>query len=800
MQSRIIRLAAQFALLIFSVGSQAAPSHPILFVTQVPVPNDFTTIGSTFGNHQGTLGSAFRGGDLWIRYPDGTLRNLTAEAGFGSEGFQGENSIAVRDPAVHWDGEKAVFSMVVGAPTRRYEYNNYYWQLYEVSGLGPGETAIITLVPNQPEDFNNISPTYGTDDRIIFTSDRPRNGARHLYPQLDEYEEAPTVTGLWSLDPETGDLFMMNHTPSGAFSPTVDSFGRVIFTRWDHLQRDQQADGDSGGANVYGTFDYSDESADALMLYGVREEVFPEPRHTRDDLLEGTNLEGHRFNLFFPWMINEDGTEEETLNHIGRHELSQYFNRSINDDSRVREFIFTPEGRTNQHPIENLFQIKESPTEPGLYFGVDAPEFATHAAGQIVTLSGAPDMNPDRMVVEHITHPDTADASDNPAPTHSGLYRSPVPLANGELLAVHTYETRADRNEGSRAEPVSRYDFRITMLNRDGDYFVPDEPLTGGISKTIWWWDPDVRVDYSGELWELNPVEVRARPRPTRRTSELQEPEAAVLAEQGVDETALRDYLTSNNLALVVSRDVTTRDQGDRQQPFNLRIAGTETQTASSDGKLYDISHLQFFQADQLRGIGLTSPDDTTPRPGRRVLARHMHDENVKNPPIDPGFAGSVRLGDDGSMAAFVPARRAMSWQLVSPQAEPVVRERYWLTFQPGEIRTCASCHGINTTDQSGGGVPQNEPEALRTLLQYWKESIVQIGGEIRARVRRGGNGRIQIHWPTGGATMSVETTSDLTDGTWTPVEGEPEIVEDQFVHELEESQPMRFFRLVERD
>ena len=47
---------------------------------------------------------------------------------------------------------------------------------------------MITKVPNQPANYNNISPIYGTDDRIIFVSDRPRNGASHLYPQLDEYE------------------------------------------------------------------------------------------------------------------------------------------------------------------------------------------------------------------------------------------------------------------------------------------------------------------------------------------------------------------------------------------------------------------------------------------------------------------------------------------------------------------------------------------------------------------------------------------------------------------------------------
>ena len=50
-----------------------------------------------------------------------------------------------------------------------------------------------------------------------------------------------------------------------------------------------------------------------------------------------------------------------------------------------------------------------------------------------------------------------------------------------------------------------------------------------------------------------------------------------------------------------------------------------------------------------------------------------------------------------------------------------VVRERYWLTFQPGEIRTCASCHGLNTADQANHAVPTNMPIALVQLLKYWK-------------------------------------------------------------------------------
>ena len=193
----------------------AAPTNSILFVTQVPVPADFGTIASTFGNQRGDPFSCGRGGDLYIRYPDGTLKNLTRAAGFGQPGPQDPNGIAVRQPCVHWSGQKAVFSMVVGSPANINSATTYYWQLYEITNFtNPSAVPVITKVPNQPTNYNNIAPLYGSDDRIIFTSDRPRNGERQLYPQLDEYEELATVTGLWSLQPTNGDLFLIKDRKS----------------------------------------------------------------------------------------------------------------------------------------------------------------------------------------------------------------------------------------------------------------------------------------------------------------------------------------------------------------------------------------------------------------------------------------------------------------------------------------------------------------------------------------------------------------------------------------------------------
>lgn len=692
--------------------------NPILFVSQVPIPADFTTIGSVFGNHLPTMQSAGRGGDLHLLYPDGTLRNLTAEAGYGNAGQQGVNAIAVRDPEVHWDGGKAIFSMVVGAPTSQFQVIETYWQLYEVTGLGAGQTAVITKVPHQPPDFNNVSPVYAPDDKILFTSDRPRNGQRHLYPQLDEYETAPTNSGLWSLDPANGALRLLDHAPSGNFDPTVDSYGRVIFTRWDHLQRDQQADADAQGGNVYGTFDYSDESAGAAMLPRA-EELFPEPRPVRTDLLAGTPLEGHRFNHFFPWMIHPDGRELETLNHIGRHELHHYFNRSRNDDPNLIEFIAGAVPRFNPNSIENFLQMREDPTQPGRYFGVDAPEFQTHAAGQIVSIELAPGVAPDGVAVGYETLRATRGVTPEggtPDPEHTGFLRNPLPLSDGSLIAVHTPETRADDNEGSRANPVSRYDFRIKALAWDGTSWLPSTPLTAGITKTISYWDPDVLVSYSGELWELDPVEVRPRTRPAELTVPLPAPEQSVFDDEGVSVATFREMLESQGLALIVSRDVTTRDILDEQQPYNLRVPGG-AQTTGSPGTLYDVSHMQIFQADQLRGIGGMA----NPRDGRRVLARHLHDERVTDYLDDTAPPGSVALGLDGSMAALVPTSRALSWQLLAPDGEEIIRERYWLTFQPGEIRVCTSCHGLNTEDQANQSTPTNAPEALRALLQQWQ-------------------------------------------------------------------------------
>ncbi len=421
--------------------------------------------------------------------------------------------------------------------------------------------------------------------------------------------------------------------------------------------------------------------------------------------------------------MNLDGTSEETVNHVGRHEFAgTYLPAAFNDDPALsfysREGVYA--NRTYLRGDGGIFHMREDPRQPGVYYGTHAREFGTAAANELVRFTGSPSLNAEQMVITPVTDPATAGFTVDgatPDPKHSGMYRNPLPMADGTLVAVHTSETRLDTNEGTRAAPRYRYQFRLKTLKQSGAYFSADQTLTGGLRKTLWYWDPDTRVDFDGTLWELDPVEVVARARPVRAAEPLESPERSVLQEEGVSEAQLRAWLTANDLALIVTRNNTSRDQGERQQPFNLRVPGG-VETIGTPGKIYDVAHLQLFQADQLRGYGGTS----SPRPGRRPLATVLHDTKAKNPANASGPAGSVKLGLDGSSAAFVPARRAMTWQLTDGGGKAVVRERNWITFQPGEIRTCASCHGLNSKNQAGLGTPINKPEALRTLLQYWKQ------------------------------------------------------------------------------
>ncbi len=735
---------AGIGLLGASLTAMAATlTNPIVFVTQPPIPrelnssvsNTFLSVVTVFGNQQADTAHAARGGDLWLMTTNSTLVNLTRKAGFGTNGIQhGHNlGIDVRDPQIHWSGRKILFSMVVGSPTNGTDTTSYFWQLHELTNLdaviaNTNTKPAIVRVPFQPAGNNNVTPCYATDDRIIFMSDMPYGGQTNLYPPLDEYKGNPTLSGTYSLNPTNGDLRMIEHLPSGAFNPFVDSFGRLILTRWDHLSQDPNAVNDILKKGTNGAFNWAGEAANAGISTNILE-TFPEPRKFDTNYCALLGVSGNDFNLFLPWALDQNGGNEEVLNHVGRQEMLLALNQSFTGDTNLVTFtnlaqrVASGVDSANTNQLGSFFQIVEDPRTNGLYWGVAAQDISifggAHAAGQILTLTGGPGVNPTNMRVTFITPPAGA-----VGPNSQGLFRNPLPMSDGSLIAAYTPTTTStnfgwDTNLGTASLPISMYSFRLYRLANGFPYYTTNSLLTGGISNTVVYFDGSTLVTNSATQWELQPVEVRSRSVPVPVQTGVASVEQQVFAEENVDLAAFQADIAARGLALVVSRNVTARDSADKQQPYNLRVPGGASSVANA-GKVYNITHLQYLQADYLRGYTWGTPNA---QPGRRILATPMHDAAEYNYVSSASNAppGGTELMSDGSQATFIPANRAITWQLTGVTNESVVKERYWISFRPGEVRTCANCHGINAQDQIGRPPPTNAPLALRQLLRLWR-------------------------------------------------------------------------------
>jgi Hydrazine synthase alpha subunit middle domain len=735
-------------------GKRIAPGT-FMFAAQVPfVGTDryARSILAPFQNHDPLILDTPRGGGLHIRYPNGTVRNLTGESGFGGEMDQSNASaVAVREPYVHHTGTRALFSMVLSGNLDR-------WQIYEITGFGQGEIAKITKIANQPS-YNNISPIYGSDDSIIFTSDRPRSGLDSHYPQRDEYESQPTTTGIWKLQPQVNKLVLLNHTPSGAFKPIIDSFGRIVFTRWDHLVRDQQV------RNIYtNAFDYLSESNEMrdpsrtkpmldLLINSLRD--FPEPKPTdgTSDLktLSGKSLNRHDFNMFVPWQMNQDGTEEETLNHIGSHELRLgATGPSFFEDKALKPYdgalSYNGELRYSSGSqlvtkiaggLAGIFHLRESATQPGLFFGIVAHEFG-NGAGRVVRFYAPDDrnnpaaINPNKIQIEPLM---------DMTVSTSIYYRSPTWTSADKLVATVAKASYIDQDNHFA---TNKDEFRIQLLCKDPvtKFYRVDttyEPLTrNGLKRVVTYKDPSnsaISISFPppnapGTLWELDAVEVASRINsPSLAETGIEAPEKAAFKQAGVDESQFRTWLKANDSALIVTRDNTSRDAADVVQPFNLVIPGSSRRAGTLTSNPYAITDLQIFQAEALRGY------DGVLLGGRRSIPVPLNDTLMeRNPLIGVNSPkGSVKIEPDGSTAAIVPASRALTWHTMGPlgapngEKESVVKERVWVTFQPGEVRVCASCHGINTQNQFGEGHPTNTPQALTKLLQFWKAKYAPV-------------------------------------------------------------------------
>ena len=125
---------------------------------------------------------------------------------------------AFRDPQVHYDGSKILFSFRKGGT------ENYH--LYEVNADGTG----LRQLTSGP--FDDIEPTYLPDGDIVFCSSRCNRWVNCWHTQ---------VAILYRCDPDGGNIRVLSSNVEHDNTPWPLPDGRLLYTRWEYVDRSQMA-------------------------------------------------------------------------------------------------------------------------------------------------------------------------------------------------------------------------------------------------------------------------------------------------------------------------------------------------------------------------------------------------------------------------------------------------------------------------------------------------------------------------------------------------------------------------------
>ena len=122
----------------------------------------------------------------------------------------------VRDPQVHYDGKKILFSYRPGG--------THVYHLYEIDADGSN----LRQLTDGPDD--DIEPTYCPDGSIVFCSARCRRFVNCWYTR---------VATLYRCDADGGNIRMLSSNNDHDNTPWVLPDGRVLYMRWEYVDRSQ---------------------------------------------------------------------------------------------------------------------------------------------------------------------------------------------------------------------------------------------------------------------------------------------------------------------------------------------------------------------------------------------------------------------------------------------------------------------------------------------------------------------------------------------------------------------------------
>jgi hypothetical protein len=193
-------------LLLVFLGLAKASAEEIVFAVRQPMgPHWYENFGhSVVGEHIKAYGS---GGRL------GKWNTATGELTVLLDDPEG----AVRDPQIHYDGDRILFSYRPGG--------THYYHLYEINADGTG----LRQLTDGP--FDDIEPSYLPDGGIVFCSSRCNRFVPCWYTQ---------VAILYRCDGDGGSIRPLSSNIENDNTPWILGDGRILYTRWEYVDRSRE--------------------------------------------------------------------------------------------------------------------------------------------------------------------------------------------------------------------------------------------------------------------------------------------------------------------------------------------------------------------------------------------------------------------------------------------------------------------------------------------------------------------------------------------------------------------------------
>ncbi len=203
---------------------------------------------------------------------------------------------AFRDPVVHYDGSKVLFSYRKGG--------THHYNLYEIELDGSGLRQLTS------GDWDDVEPAYLPDGGIIFCSTRCK---RYIMCWL-----APVAT-LHRCDADGSDIRRLSSGAATENTPCVLPDGRILYTRWEYVNRDAisfhhlwtiNPDG-TGAAAYFGNMHPGGVFIDARPIPGTVRAVCVNSGY------HGRNEHAGRLHLLSPRNGPDDQTQLQALTDAG---------------------------------------------------------------------------------------------------------------------------------------------------------------------------------------------------------------------------------------------------------------------------------------------------------------------------------------------------------------------------------------------------------------------------------------------------------------------------------------------------